>query len=141
MSMTLTRSGSVVRVSLSGELSVADAAEVHRQLFAELDADVSLVLDAGGVTAIDTSIAQIVLLAGRRVRGLRVETPSAAWNGAWRALGLPADASACPSRAGASPSPSPPASGVVPLYCQDSALSGTSYRPSDLENLRRLAAK
>jgi anti-anti-sigma regulatory factor len=88
MSMTLHKSGRVVQASLSGELSVADAATLYGQLFAELDAEVSLAIDATAVTRLDASVAQIFLFASRCVRDFRVEPSSAAWTSAWALLGL-----------------------------------------------------
>jgi anti-anti-sigma regulatory factor len=88
MSMTLTRSGPVVRASLTGELTVAEAAALYGQLFAELDEEASLVVDAGGVTGLDASIAQLFLFASKCVREFRVEAASAAWASGWTVLGL-----------------------------------------------------
>jgi len=88
MSITVTRSGSVVKASLAGELRVSDATTLYREIFSELDEQTSLVVDVSGVTRLDASIVQIFFFASRRVRELRVEKSSAAWEEAWTVLGL-----------------------------------------------------
>jgi anti-anti-sigma regulatory factor len=89
MSLTVTRSGSVVRISLVGDLGVASARELHGRLRTELDAEASIVVDASELTRLDTSIAQLLLFASRQVRALRVESAGAAWSDVWAVLGLP----------------------------------------------------
>lgn len=86
--MTLTRSGSVVRVVLSEELRTVDAEALCRDLVAEIDADTSLAVDAADVTRLDTSVAQIFVAVRPRVRDLHVEAVSAEWAEAWKVLGL-----------------------------------------------------
>ncbi len=88
MTMTLARSGATLHVALSDELCIADADAIHQALFAELDADVSLRVDAAGVTRLDTGVAQVLVAASRRVKEIRVEAVSAEWVEAWRVLGL-----------------------------------------------------
>ncbi len=82
MSMTLHKSGSLVHASLSGELTVVDASTIYGDLFAELDGEVSLVIEAVGVTRIDASIAQVFLFAAHCVRDCHVESRSSAWENA-----------------------------------------------------------
>jgi anti-anti-sigma regulatory factor len=89
MSLTVTRAGSVVRVSLVGNLGVALAGALHERLLAELDPEASVVVDASGLTDLDTSIAQLLLFVSRQVRAFRVESPAAAWTDVWTVLGLP----------------------------------------------------
>jgi len=87
MSMTLHKSGSVVHALLSGELTVADAATIYHEIFAELDDEASLVIDAEGVTRMDGSIAQLFLFASRYVRDFQVNTRSISWEKAFALLG------------------------------------------------------
>lgn len=87
MSMTLHKSGALVHASLSGELTIVDATAIHSELFAELDGEVSLVIEAAGVTRIDASIAQLLLFATHRVRDCHVESRSAAWDNALALIG------------------------------------------------------
>ncbi len=89
MSMTLTRTGSVVHATLSGALCVPDAATLHRELTAALDPETSLVVDAKAVSRLDASIAQLFLFVSGGVREFRVEDASPAWRDAWCVLGLP----------------------------------------------------
>jgi anti-anti-sigma regulatory factor len=89
VSISVVKTGSVVRALLADELTVADAADVYGRLFAELDAEATLVVDASGVTRVDTTVVQLVLFASRCVRELRIEAQSVAWASAWTTLGLP----------------------------------------------------
>jgi anti-anti-sigma regulatory factor len=87
MSMTLSKSGSLVKASLSGELTIVDAATIYGELFAKLDGEASLVIEAAGVTRIDASIAQVFLFAAHCVRDCHVESRSSAWENALGLLG------------------------------------------------------
>jgi len=87
MSITLHKSGALVHASLSGELTIVDASAIYSELFAELDGDVSLVIEAAGVTRIDASIAQLVLFASHCVRDCHIESRSNAWDNALALLG------------------------------------------------------
>jgi anti-anti-sigma regulatory factor len=84
----LTKSGHVVHVVLSGDLTVRDAMTLYCKLFADIDSDVSLVIEAEGVTRMDGSIAQLIVFASRCVREVRVEGHSAEWDNAFALLGL-----------------------------------------------------
>lgn len=88
MTATLTREGSVVRLSLSGDLPSAEAESLHQDLFAEIDAACSLIVDAAGVTHLGAAVAQILVVAARRVQSVLVETSSTEWAAAWRVLGM-----------------------------------------------------
>jgi anti-anti-sigma regulatory factor len=90
MSLTVTRSGSVVRVALAGELGVVDAGMLHGRLLAESDPEASVIVDASALTRLDASIAQVLLFASRRVRTFRLESRGAALTDMWTVLGLPA---------------------------------------------------
>ncbi len=87
MSMTLHKSGALLHASLSGELTVADATAIYGELFAELDGEASLVIEAAGVTRIDASIAQLFLFASHCVRDCHVESRSSACENALALLG------------------------------------------------------
>ena len=87
MSMTLHKSGALVHASLSGELTVVDASAIYSQLFAELDGEVSLVIEAAGVTRIDASIAQLFLFASHCARDCHIESRSNAWDNALALFG------------------------------------------------------
>jgi len=87
MSMTLHKSGALVHASLSGELTVVDASAIYSELFAELDGEVSLVIEAAGVTRIDASIAQLFLFAAHCVRDCHIESRSNAWDNALALFG------------------------------------------------------
>jgi anti-anti-sigma regulatory factor len=87
MSMTLRKSGSLLNAALSGELTIADASAIYSELFAELDGEVSLVIEAAGVTRIDASIAQLFLFAAHCVRDCHIESRSNAWDNALALFG------------------------------------------------------
>ena len=87
MSITLHKSGTLVHGSLSGELTIVDASAIHNELFAELDGEVSLVIDAANVTRIDASVAQLFLFASHCARDCRVESRSNAWDDALALFG------------------------------------------------------
>lgn len=88
MTVAVKRSSTAVRVALSGDLSLSDAAALHRELTAAVDADAALRVDASGVTRVDTGVVQALLFAARRARELRVDARSDAWAAAWTLLGL-----------------------------------------------------
>jgi anti-anti-sigma regulatory factor len=87
MSMTLHKSGALVHASLSGDLTIVDASAIYGELFAELDGDVSLVIEAAGVTRMDASIAQLFLFASHCVRDCHIESRSNAWDSALALFG------------------------------------------------------
>jgi len=87
MSMTLHKSEALVHVSLSGELTVVDASAIYGELFAELNGEVLLVIEAVGVTRIDASIAQLFLFASHCVRDCHIESRSNAWDNALALFG------------------------------------------------------
>jgi len=88
MSVILKKDGQVLHVALSGELNVASAGSLYEELFAQIDDDSTLVLDATQVERVDTSIAQLVCFASKRVREFHLQAASRAWSDAWAQLGL-----------------------------------------------------
>jgi ABC-type transporter Mla MlaB component len=88
LQMHLSKAGSVLTVTLMGELTVADATTLQARLAAAIDADCSIVLNTGRVTRVDTAITQMILRAARRARGFQVDSASAAWCAAWSVLGM-----------------------------------------------------
>ena len=87
MSMLIEKSGTLVHVTLSGELTVIDAVTIYSELLNEIDSESSLVVEAASVTRIDASIAQILLFAAHRVRDCHVESQSSAWSNSLALLG------------------------------------------------------
>jgi len=62
-------------LTLSGEITVSCAAELHRALLDALAGDVPLVVDLRGVTAVDASAVQLLVAARRTGRALTFAAP------------------------------------------------------------------
>lgn len=80
--------GKPARLLLAGDLTIAHAASLHGRLSSELGADSSLIIDARGVSFIDASIVQVLMLACHRVRDCHIDGRSAAWDRTLALLGV-----------------------------------------------------
>lgn len=73
-----TNEGTVL--TLEGELTVAHAAELHREFSERFTPRSPLVIDAGRLVRIDASIIQVLLVAEPSTVGLLQNTPNEAWH-------------------------------------------------------------
>jgi len=94
-------------LTLSGEITVSCAAELHRALLDALAGDVPLVVDLRDVTAVDVSAVQLLVAARRTGRSLTFAAPLTPtvmdW---WRLAGIdPTLPLAPPAHAAARPRP------------------------------------
>lgn len=88
MSMRLDLEGALVRVTLEGELSVADVKAMHATLLERLEPESEVIISAADVTRIDAAVLQLVHAVGVYVKAMRVDVASPAWWEAIRLLGL-----------------------------------------------------
>lgn len=88
MNFELTQDKDVVRISLSGDLTIADAGALRRRLFDIIEPESKLAIAARKLNFMDTSIAQVLLLACQQAREVEIESHSSAWDATVTALGL-----------------------------------------------------
>lgn len=75
MPLSLQQSSDTRVLTLSGELTVSCAAELHRVLLDALAGDAPLVVDLRDVSAVDASAVQLLVAARRTGRSLRLAAP------------------------------------------------------------------